>query len=125
MQTKSTDNPLYTDSRYNDKIRYNDNFTVTKPSLKQSNRYPKHMFCEGIRTKQYISYISFCPLTIFYNSKFIIMAATYGTNSVVVRRAHCIYQPQREKIYLLTRAPSEDSDQTVRMLGAYARRQKR
>ena len=30
-----TDNPLYTDTRYNDKIRYNDNLTVTKPSLKR------------------------------------------------------------------------------------------
>ena len=30
-----TDNPLYTDIRYNDKIRYNDNLTVMKPSLKR------------------------------------------------------------------------------------------
>ena len=31
-----TDNPLYIiDARYNNKIRYNDNFTVTKPSLKR------------------------------------------------------------------------------------------
>ena len=29
-----TDNPLYTD---NDKIRYNDNLTVTKPSLMRNN----------------------------------------------------------------------------------------
>ena len=29
------DNSLYTDIRYNDKIRYNDNLTVTKPSLKR------------------------------------------------------------------------------------------
>ena len=29
------DNPLYIDTRYNDKIRYNDNLTVTKPSLKR------------------------------------------------------------------------------------------
>ena len=29
-----TDNPLYADSQYDDKIRYNDNLTVTKPSLK-------------------------------------------------------------------------------------------
>ena len=28
------DNPLYTDTRYNDKIRYNDNLTVTKPLLR-------------------------------------------------------------------------------------------
>ena len=30
-----TDNPLYTNTRYNDKIRYNDNLNVTKPSLKR------------------------------------------------------------------------------------------
>ena len=30
-----TDNPFYTDIRYNDKIYYNDNFTVTNPSLKR------------------------------------------------------------------------------------------
>ena len=32
---QTTDNPLYTDTRFNDKIRYNDNLTVTKPSLKR------------------------------------------------------------------------------------------
>ena len=48
------------------------------------------MFCEEIRTKQYLSYISFCPLRILYNSKFIIMATSFGTNSIVVTRAHCI-----------------------------------
>ena len=31
----NTDNPLYTDTRYNDKSRYNDIFTVRKPSLKR------------------------------------------------------------------------------------------
>ena len=31
----NTDNPLCTDTRYNGKIRYNDNFTVTKPLLKR------------------------------------------------------------------------------------------
>ena len=30
-----TDNPVYTDTRYNDKIRYSDNLTVTKPLLKR------------------------------------------------------------------------------------------
>ena len=28
-------NPLYTDTRYNDKIRYNDNLNATKPSPKR------------------------------------------------------------------------------------------
>ena len=31
----NTDNPLYTDTRYTDQIRYDDNLTVTKPSLKR------------------------------------------------------------------------------------------
>ena len=30
-----TNNPLYTDTRYNDKIHYNDNLPVTKPLLKR------------------------------------------------------------------------------------------
>ena len=30
-----TDNTLFTDTLYNDEIRYNDNLTVTKPSLKR------------------------------------------------------------------------------------------
>ena len=30
-----TVNPLYTNTRYNDKILYNDNLTGTKPSLKK------------------------------------------------------------------------------------------
>ena len=38
MKTKQTPhkvNPLYTDTRYNDKIRYSDNMTITKPSLRR------------------------------------------------------------------------------------------
>ena len=31
----TTDNPLYTDTRFNDKIRQNDNLNVTKPSQKR------------------------------------------------------------------------------------------
>ena len=129
----NTDNPLYTDTWYNDKIRYNDNLTVTKPSLMRknytnyarilylilwrnicfgyllelcfgyllelpqrgnslwgnSNKYPKHMLYEEIRIKQGLSYISFCPLRILYNSKFIIMTTPLGTNAVVVTRVHC------------------------------------
>ena len=47
------------------------------------------MFCEEIRIKQGISYISFCPLRILYNSKFILMATSLVTNAVVVTRVHC------------------------------------
>ena len=32
---RNTDNPLFTNTRYNDDIRYNDNLTVKKPSLKR------------------------------------------------------------------------------------------
>ena len=34
-----------------------------------SNKYPKHMFYEEIRIYQSLSYMSFCPLRISYNSK--------------------------------------------------------
>ena len=47
------------------------------------------MFYEEIRIKQGLSYISFGPLRILYNSKFIIMATSLGTNAVVVTRVHC------------------------------------
>ena len=50
------------------------------------------MSYEKIRTKQYLSYISFCPLRILDNSKFIIMATSLGTNSVVVTRVHCTFK---------------------------------
>ena len=40
--------------------------------------------------KQGLSYISFCPLRILYNSKFILMPKSLGTNAVVIMRVHCI-----------------------------------
>ena len=46
------------------------------------------MSSEEIRTKQGLSYISFCLLRILYNSKFILMATSFGTNAVVVTRVH-------------------------------------
>ena len=49
------------------------------------------MFYGEIRIKQGLSYISFCPLRILYNSKVILMATSLGTNAVVVTRAHCTY----------------------------------
>ena len=48
------------------------------------------MFTEETRIKQGLSSISFCPLRIIYNSKFISMATSLGTNAVVVTRVHCI-----------------------------------
>ena len=46
------------------------------------------MFYEEIRTKQDLSYISICSLSILYNSKFILMATSLGTNAVIVTRVH-------------------------------------
>ena len=51
-----------------------------------SNKYPKHIFCEEIIIKEGLSYISSCFLRIFYNSKFILMSL--GTNAVVVTRVY-------------------------------------
>ena len=59
------------------------------PQRGDSNKYPKHMFCEAIRIKQGLSFIVFCPLRILYNSIFIIMATFLGTNAVVVTGIHC------------------------------------
>ena len=50
----------------------------------------KGYFNEEIRTKQDLSYISIYSLSILYNSKFILMATSLGTNVVVVTRVHCI-----------------------------------
>ena len=37
MQLQDTDNPLYIDTRHNDKIRYNNNFIGSKVSLRGNN----------------------------------------------------------------------------------------
>ena len=47
------------------------------------------MFYKEIRIKHGICYISFCSLRILYNSKFILMAISLGTNAVVVMRVQC------------------------------------
>ena len=44
------------------------------------------MFYEEIRIKQCFFYLSFCPLKILYNSKFIIMAMSLEMNAVLVTR---------------------------------------
>ena len=48
------------------------------------------MLYEEIRPKQDLSYISSCSLSILYNSKFILMAMSLGTNAVVETMVHCI-----------------------------------
>ena len=65
-------------------------YLLESPHWGDSNKYPKHMLYEEIRIKQCLSYISFCPLRILYNSKVIIMATSLETNSVLVTRIHCI-----------------------------------
>ena len=47
------------------------------------------MFCEEIRIKQILSYMSFCLLRTLYNIKFILMATAFGTNAVVVMWIQC------------------------------------
>ena len=58
------------------------------------------MFYDGIRTKQDLSYISICSLSILYDSKYILMAMSLGTNAVFVKRVHCI---MKIACYRLTR----------------------
>ena len=66
------------------------------PQTGDSNKYPKHMFYEEIRIKQGLSYISFCPLRILYNSEFILMATFLGKNAVVVTRVNCKWRYRRK-----------------------------
>ena len=58
-------------------------YLLESPQWGDSSKYPKHMFYEEIKTKQE------CSLSILYNSKFILMATSSGTNAVVVTRDHC------------------------------------
>ena len=64
-------------------------YLLELPQRGNSNKYPKQMFNEEIRIKQGLSYILFCPLRILYNSKFILMATSLGTNAVVITRVPC------------------------------------
>ena len=41
------------------------------PQWGNSNKYPKHMLYEEIKTEEDISYLSICSFSILYNSKFI------------------------------------------------------
>ena len=52
------------------------------------------MSYEEIRINQSLSYISFCALRILYNSKFINMAISFGTNAVVLTKVHCTIEPR-------------------------------
>ena len=48
------------------------------PQWDDSNRIHSIMFYEEIRIEHGLSYISFCPLRVLYNSKFILMATAFG-----------------------------------------------
>ena len=48
------------------------------------------LFYEEIIVKQGLSYISFCPLRILYNSKFILMTSL-GTKAAVVMKVHSTF----------------------------------
>ena len=52
------------------------------------------MFYGDIRTKQDLSYVLICLFSILYNSKFIVMATSLGTNAVV----HCIRAVSSERL---------------------------
>ena len=56
-----------------------------------SYKYIKHMFYEKIRINQDFSFISIWSLSILYNSKFVLIATSLGTNAVVVTRVHCTF----------------------------------
>ena len=70
-------------------------YLLELPHWGNSNKYPKHMLYEEIRIKTGLSNISFCPVRILYNSTFIIMATSFGTN-VVVTRVHCTFATIRQ-----------------------------
>ena len=63
-------------------------YLLEPPHRGHSNKYPKHTFFEEIRIKHCICCISFCSLRILYNSKFILMAISLGSNDVLIR-GHC------------------------------------
>ena len=64
-------------------------YLLESPHWGDSNKYPKHIFYEEIRTKQDLSYISICSLSILYNSQFVLTVTSSGTDVVVVTRVHC------------------------------------
>ena len=69
-------------------------YLLELPHWGNSNKYSKHMFCEEIIIKQGLCYISFCPLRLFYNRKFILMATTPEKYAVVVTRFTVKYLPE-------------------------------
>ena len=56
---------------------------------------------EEVKTKQDLSYVSICSLRILYNSKYILMATSLGTNAVVVTMVQCIININQALFFLL------------------------
>ena len=89
-------------------------YLLESPHWGNSNKYPKHMLYEEMRIKYGLPYISFCPLIrILYNSKFILMATSLGTNVVVVTRVHWT-SLSKYKSLGLTIMPNYDYHDTIR-----------
>ena len=75
------------------------------------------MFYEKIKTKRDLSHILICSLRILYNSKFVLIATSLGTNAVVVTRVHCTtFMKSTELFYPIegTLANSKNTDQTTK-----------
>ena len=58
--------------------------------------FNQHMFwivvrIASLKERRSLCYILFCPLRILYNSKFILMSTSLGTNAVIVMRVHCMW----------------------------------
>ena len=51
-------------------------YLLESPHWGDSNKYPKHTFCQETRIKQGLSYVSLCLFRILYNSKFILVATS-------------------------------------------------
>ena len=82
------------------------------------------MFYEEIRTKQDLSYILIRSLSTLYNSNFILMATSFGTDAVVVSRVHCnsdAYCEYITKTYLYNFDPLKPHFYTVKLgfIGVY------
>ena len=68
-------------------------YLLETPHRGDSNKYPKQKVYEDLRIKHGICCIAFCSY-ILYNSKFIIMVISFGTNAVVVTRVHCSWSSE-------------------------------
>ena len=77
-------------------------YLLESPQRDDSNKYLNHMFYEEMITKQDLSYVSICSLSILYKRKFILMATSLGRNGAAVTKvlyslmARLIFISERE-----------------------------